>query len=99
MTKELRSTIVKNSAYLGFSGLASAFFMYLFVVLAARMLGVAHFGVFNFTLTLVITGRTLFDIGLGNYAQREIARDAGHVGSLVWNILGIKSSTCSVMMR
>jgi O-antigen/teichoic acid export membrane protein len=64
-------------------GLASA-------VLLSRHLGVAGFGVFNYTFAFIYFFLTLNDLGLNTIAVREISRDAARAGEILGNLLSLR---------
>ena len=78
-----------NLAYSGLSNATAAFLLLLFIA-AARMLGSEEFGKLTFALMLGSIFETLMDFGLHQVTVRAVARDRSRAPLLLRHTLGLK---------
>ncbi|OGC10079.1 hypothetical protein A3F86_03330 [candidate division WOR-1 bacterium RIFCSPLOWO2_12_FULL_45_9] len=90
MRRDIKQTIIKNTASLLFGGLASQFLSFLAVVYLARILGPSDFGKINFAMAVVIYFTLVADLGLPILGTREIARQKNKVRDYLGNILSLR---------
>lgn len=80
-------TIARNLAY-GVAGEGiSGVLNFLTLILIARALGTAGFGVFSYVLAFVGVFQLLADFGISNILMREIARDRARVADIMGALL------------
>jgi len=82
--------VAKNTLFLSLADVGGKLSTFVFLLVAARRLGAEDFGVFSFALAFVGMFAVLTDLGLGQLAVREIARNRGVARRLVGNALAIK---------
>jgi O-antigen/teichoic acid export membrane protein len=70
-----RGSVLRNTFFLAIADAAGRAVSLLFFTIAARHLGVAGFGTLSFSIAFVSMFSVLSDLGVGNLAIREIARD------------------------
>jgi O-antigen/teichoic acid export membrane protein len=85
----MHNDLGRNSFWLLLARLSAHGFAILFIVLAARRLGVDTFGQFTVIASLVIVANTFTTFGTETLLIREIAK-AGHVTSLAARVLGLQ---------
>lgn len=76
--------IVRNILWVGFSYLVTKPLFFLFIIFAARRLGVSDFGKFSFALALVTILSIFLDLGFNELTTREVSK----VKSLARKYLG-----------
>ncbi len=69
-----KQTLAKNTFWLTFGNIFSRLIRGIFLIFAARFLGVNEFGVFNYVLTFAGIFTIFSDIGLNTILTREIAK-------------------------
>lgn len=67
--------IIRNTAVIYAAELANKIFLFVFIVYAARILGVEQFGNFSYSFTLYFLLLMLSDFGFAVYLTREIAQN------------------------
>lgn len=72
--ESLRQTVLKNAFWLTFGNIASRLIRALLIIYAARVLGVAGYGVFSYALSLAGFFSIFADIGITPLLTRELAR-------------------------
>jgi hypothetical protein len=83
-------TVARNTLFLAIADVVGKFTTFGFMLVAARRLGTSQFGTFSFGLAFVSMFVVLTDLGLGQLAVREIARDAGIARRYAGSALAIK---------
>lgn len=71
---ESSKSLVKNTAVLYAAESANKIFLFVFIIYAARALGVEQFGKFSYSFTLYFLLQMLSDFGFGVYLTKEIAQ-------------------------
>ncbi len=72
--QSLRQTVLKNTFWLTFGNLTSRLIRTVLIIFAARVLGVAGYGVFSYALSLAGFFSIFADIGITPFLTRESAR-------------------------
>lgn len=83
-------SVAANTAFLFGANIISKVFMALFMVLVARYLGVALFGIFSFSLTIVLILSSTSSLGMQSILVREIARNKDLTNYYLINALIIR---------
>lgn len=76
------SSIVPNAAWLGASQLVRRLLRMAVLFVAARLLGVANFGIYALLLTIVEMVATISGVGYADYLTREVAKAPANARSL-----------------
>lgn len=72
--QNIKQTVIKNTFWLSFGNIFSRLIRGLFLIFAARFLGVNEYGVFSYVLTFAGFFTVFSDIGLNAILTREIAK-------------------------
>ena len=91
-------SVAKNTLFLAVADVVAKFTTFGFMLVAARRLGTGQFGTFSFGLAFVSMFVVLTDLGLGQLAVREIARDVGIARRYVSSALAIKLAATVVVV-
>ena len=73
--KTTKQTIIKNTFWLSASLFLSKVIKYFLVIYAARILGAAEYGTFNFAMSFAALFYIFADLGIGSLISREIAQN------------------------
>lgn len=82
--------IAKNTTVMLASQLISYVFSFLYIIYAARYLGVEGYGILSFGLSFAAIASIFLDLGLSTLLVREIARDKSILNKYLENITVIK---------
>lgn len=82
-TRSRRARILRNTAVLAGTGIVTKIGLLVFTVYAANLLGPGKFGDYAFLMAAISVAIVLADMGVENYAERELARDQRLLGSRV----------------
>ncbi|KKU16443.1 MAG: Polysaccharide biosynthesis protein, partial [Parcubacteria group bacterium GW2011_GWC1_45_9] len=88
--KSIRQTVLKNTFWLTFGNIISRLIRAVLIIYAARVLGVAGYGVFSYALSLAGFFAIFADIGLTPLLTRESARNPEKRTAYLSTALGIK---------
>jgi len=83
--------IAKNTFYMASSRVVAKIANAVFLMIAARLLGVEDYGIFILVSTYVVMFSFLTDLGIYQMAIREIARDNGFASIYLNTILSLRS--------
>ncbi len=83
-------TIFKNISWVTLSQIIANIFAFFWTILIARYLGVTHYGILSFVLSLLMIIGIGEDIGTTTYTTRELARNKSVTQKFINNILPIK---------
>jgi len=72
--RSLRQTIIKNTFWLTISNILGRLIKAALIIFAARILGVASYGIFSYALSLAAFFTIFSDIGIGPILTRETAK-------------------------
>jgi O-antigen/teichoic acid export membrane protein len=82
--------VIKNTLYV-FAGRASnAIFLFLLILVVARQLGPALFGVFSFLTAVMVSANCFSSLGLDTWMVREVTKTPSQGKQYLSNILGLK---------
>lgn len=84
----LRGGYVRSQRILGAAAAARLVLSLALTVLLGRMLPPADYGLFALVSAILVAGRDLLDLGTGNLAAREIAREPAREGPVLEALLG-----------
>ena len=90
--------IAQNTVFLSLADGVGRVMTFVFVMLAAKHLGVERFGVLSFSLAYVAMFAAFADLGLGVVVAREIAKDHSVSKRLTSNALAMKLVAAAVLM-
>jgi O-antigen/teichoic acid export membrane protein len=90
--------IAKNTTFLILSNVANLVLGFFYAAYAARYLGAGGYGTIAYALALTTIFGTLADLGLGQFAIREISRNRSLVDKYVFNISAIKLILVPIMI-
>lgn len=82
--------IATNSLIVSFSQISARLLGFLFFVLLARYLGVANFGIYNFTLAFVYNFVPVADFGLERLVLRDISRAPEEINYYIARLLPLR---------
>lgn len=68
-------TVAKNAIWLSVAQVGGRMLRAIIIIYAARLLGAAEFGVFNYAITLVAVLTILLDVGISSILTRETAKN------------------------
>jgi len=88
--KSMRQTVLKNTFWLTFGNISSRLIRAALIIYAARVLGVAGYGVFSYALSLAGFFAIFADIGLTPLLTRESARNPAKRQEYLGTALAIK---------
>lgn len=88
--KSIRQTVLKNTFWLTFGNIISRLIRAVLIIYAARILGVAGYGVFSYALSLAGFFAIFADIGLTPLLTRESARNPEKRTEYLGTALSIK---------
>lgn len=86
----LARTVFKNAAFITLGGLALKALTFLFNVYVIRFLGDSRFGQYSIVLGFVGLFSIFAELGMTQYAMREIAKDRAKAASLLGNLIGLR---------
>jgi len=86
----LGRTVFKNAAYITAGSLALKVLNFLFRVYLVRSLGDETFGQYSIVLAFVALFQIFAEMGISQYAMREIARDRSTTQHLFWNLVVLR---------
>ncbi len=75
MARSIKSTILKNTFWLGGAEIVSRFLRFFLVVSAARILGVTSYGQFSFASQILFIGAIFTDLGISPILTRELSKN------------------------
>jgi len=90
--------VARNTAFLAIADVIAKSTTFVFMLVAARHLGADGFGTLSFGLAFVNMFVVLTDLGLGQLAVRDIARDPTIAGRLLGSALAIKLAATVVVV-
>lgn len=82
--------IAKNTIFLSAAQITARFIGFFYFLFLARFLGVATFGVYNFTLAFVYNFVPVADFGLERLVLRDISREPGKVSFYLPRLLPLR---------
>jgi O-antigen/teichoic acid export membrane protein len=86
----LSTVILRNTVWatigLGLVKLTS----FLFLIVTARILGESGLGKYFTVVAFVDLFSVLFELGMTQYVQREVARDRSRAAGLFWNLVALR---------
>jgi O-antigen/teichoic acid export membrane protein len=82
-----RRSVAANTAFLLSADIVHKVLMTIFMILAARYLGVKVFGMFSFALTVVLILSSISSLGMKDILVREVARNKGLTSHYLLNAL------------
>lgn len=86
----LASTVFKNTIFVTFGSLALKVVNFAFSIYVVRRLGDDRFGQYAVVLAFVGLFQILGELGISQYAMREIAQDKSKTSGLFWNLLAVR---------
>lgn len=89
--REVGRTILKNTLVITIGGVALKGLNFLFNVFVIRRLGDDRFGQYAIVLAFVGLFQILAELGMSQYAMREMARDRSKTPGLFWNLVALRS--------
>jgi O-antigen/teichoic acid export membrane protein len=82
--------IAKNTVFLSLAQIAGRFIGFFYFLFLARFLGVATFGIYNFTLAFVYNFVPVADFGLERLVLRDISRDEKKISFYLARLLPLR---------
>src|SRR4030042_6088128 len=82
--------IAKNTIFLSVAQIVGRLIGFFYFLLLARFLGVATFGVYNFTIAFVYNFIPVADFGLERLVLRDISRTPGTAGFYLARLLPLR---------
>ena len=83
--------IATNTLFLSFSQIGARFLGFLYFIFLARYLGVATFGVYNFTIAFIYNFVPLADFGLERLILRDLSRDLRKTNDYLARLIPLKT--------
>jgi len=88
--REVGRTILKNTLIITVGGVALKGLNFLFNVFVIRRLGDDRFGQYVIVLAFVGLFQIFAELGMSQYAMREMARDRSKTPALFWNLVALR---------
>lgn len=85
--RDLAQVILRNTLAASAGGALMKLQNFLFMVYVVRLLGEVGLGRYATVVAFVGLFSVFFELGLAQYVERDIARDAGSAATLFWNLL------------
>lgn len=83
-------TVFKNTLFVTFGSLALKVVNFLFGIYVIRRLGDDRFGQYSIVLAFVGLFQILAELGISQYAMREIAQDRQKTEGMFWNVAAVR---------
>lgn len=88
--------IFKNSIYITLGDIVIKLLNFLFSVYVIRRLGDDRFGQYSIVLGFVGVFQIFAELGITQYAMREMAQDASKIRKLFWNLVAVRSALACI---
>ncbi len=89
-SEKVGEIIFKNSIYITLGDIAIKALNFLFSIYVIRRLGDDRFGQYSIVLGFVGVFQIFAELGVTQYAMREMAQDASKMGKLFWNLVVVR---------
>ncbi|MFA5967469.1 MAG: flippase [Patescibacteria group bacterium] len=93
----LSQTVLKNTFWLGVSQIVGRLIRATIVIYAARVLGVANYGVFSYALAIIGFAAIFYDLGINGILTREATKNSAQRLNYLSNALLIKATLIIVL--
>lgn len=97
-SRSVGRAILRNALFVTGGGIALKAMNFLYGVFVVRQLGDDRFGHYNIILAWVGLFSILAELGITQYALREIARDHGKADRLFWDVLAVRALLAMIGM-
>ena len=89
-TRSSGATIARNAVFVTLGRVLLKLFGFLFTVFVVRQLGDDQYGRYSIVVAWVGLFSIFVELGVTQFAMREIARSEGRVGHLFWNLVAMR---------